>query len=182
MAFASSSGGRLVAVLVDELVGGLTHPVDGLDHVDRDADGAGLIRDGAGDGLTDPPRCVGGEAEAAVAVELLGGLDQADVALLNQVEEGAGCGRRASWRWRPPDGGLLRSGCGGRSGRRGGSSAAPDGALRSGGRSRFFLCLFLRSLLPRRPRRASHCRPRRGPRCSSGCSRLLRTRSGRCSS
>ena len=54
----------------------------------RDADGAGLIGDGAGDGLTDPPRCVGGEAEAAVAVELLRRLDQADVALLDQVEEG----------------------------------------------------------------------------------------------
>ena len=53
----------------------------------RDADGAGLVCDGAGDGLTDPPGGVGGEAEAAVAVELFSGLDEADVALLDQVEE-----------------------------------------------------------------------------------------------
>ena len=79
--------GGLVAVLVDQLIGGLTHPVDGLDHVHRDADGASLIRNGAGDGLTDPPGGVGGEAEATVAVKLLGGLDQADVALLDQVQE-----------------------------------------------------------------------------------------------
>ena len=53
----------------------------------RDADGAGLIRNGAGDGLTDPPGGIGGEAEAAVTVKLLGGLDQADVALLDQIQE-----------------------------------------------------------------------------------------------
>ena len=54
----------------------------------RNADGAGLIGDGAGDGLTDPPGRIGGEAEAAVAVELLSRLDEADVALLDKVEEG----------------------------------------------------------------------------------------------
>ena len=41
--------GGLVAVLVDQLVGGLTHPVDGLDHMHRDTDGTGLVGDGAGD-------------------------------------------------------------------------------------------------------------------------------------
>ena len=76
-----------MAVLVHQLVGGLTHAVDGLHHVNRDADGAGLIRDGAGDGLTDPPRCIGGETEAAVAIKLFGCLDQADVALLDQIQE-----------------------------------------------------------------------------------------------
>ena len=75
MAFANLPG-RLVAVLVHQLVGGLTHPVDGLHHVHRNADGTGLIRNGTGDGLTDPPGCIGGEAEAAVTVELLGSLDQ----------------------------------------------------------------------------------------------------------
>jgi hypothetical protein len=56
--------------------------------VHRNADGTSLIRDGAGDGLTDPPCSVGGEAEAAVAVELFRSLDQADVALLNEIKEG----------------------------------------------------------------------------------------------
>ena len=54
----------------------------------RDADGAGLVRDGAGDGLADPPGGVGGELVAAAVLELLDGLHQAHVALLDQVEEG----------------------------------------------------------------------------------------------
>ena len=51
------------------------------------ADGACLIGHGAGDGLTDPPRGIGGELEALLPVELLDGSDEAQVAFLNQVEE-----------------------------------------------------------------------------------------------
>ena len=40
-----------------------------------------------GDGLADPPGGVGGKAETACAVKLFGRLDQADVALLDQVQE-----------------------------------------------------------------------------------------------
>ena len=61
--------------------------VDSLDHVHRDTDGAGLIRDGAGDGLTDPPGGVGRELVTATVLELVDGLHQADVAFLNEVEE-----------------------------------------------------------------------------------------------
>ena len=53
----------------------------------RDADGAGLVGDGAGDGLTDPPGGVGGEFVAAAVLELVDGLHEADVALLDEVEE-----------------------------------------------------------------------------------------------
>jgi hypothetical protein len=69
----------------------LLHPhqlVDRLDHVHRDADGAGLVGDGAGDGLADPPGGVGAELVAAAVLELLDRLHQAHVALLDQVEEG----------------------------------------------------------------------------------------------
>src|SRR5690606_35636149 len=55
--------------------------------MDRDAHGAGLVGDGAGDGLADPPGGVGGELEALAPVELLDGADQTQVALLDQVEE-----------------------------------------------------------------------------------------------
>jgi hypothetical protein len=45
------------------------------------------IGDGAGDGLANPPRGVGRELVAAAVFELVHRLHQADVALLNQVEE-----------------------------------------------------------------------------------------------
>ena len=63
------------------------HPVHALDHVHRDADGAGLVGDRAGDGLADPPRGVRRELEALGVVELLDRPHQAEVALLDQVEE-----------------------------------------------------------------------------------------------
>ncbi len=53
----------------------------------RDADGARLVSDGAGDGLADPPGGVGGKLEALAEVELLHRLDQPQVALLDQVQE-----------------------------------------------------------------------------------------------
>ena len=61
--------------------------VDGLHHVHGDADGAGLIGDGARDGLADPPGGVRRELEALRVVELLDGADEAEVALLDKVEE-----------------------------------------------------------------------------------------------
>ena len=53
----------------------------------RDADGARLVGDRAGDGLADPPRGVGRELVAAAVFELVHRLHQADVAFLDQVEE-----------------------------------------------------------------------------------------------
>ena len=58
-----------------------------VDHVHRDADGARLIGDGAGDGLANPPGGVGGELVSAAPVELVDALHEADIALLNQIEE-----------------------------------------------------------------------------------------------
>ncbi len=55
--------------------------------MDRHADGAPLVGDGAGDGLPNPPRGVGAELEAASVVELLDCLHQAQVTLLDQVQE-----------------------------------------------------------------------------------------------
>ena len=80
-------GAGVMAVLMQQLAGDLLDLVDGLDHMHRDADGAGLVGNGAGDGLTDPPRCVGRELEALGVVELFHSLDQAQVTLLDQVQE-----------------------------------------------------------------------------------------------
>jgi hypothetical protein len=56
--------------------------------VDGDADGAGLVGEGPGHGLADPPGGVRGELVAARVVELLDRPDQAEVALLDEVEHG----------------------------------------------------------------------------------------------
>ncbi len=45
------------------------------------------VGDGPGDGLAHPPRGVGGELEALAVVELLDGADQAEVALLDEVQQ-----------------------------------------------------------------------------------------------
>src|SRR5918992_1933368 len=59
-------GGGLAAQVLEELTLDADELVDRLDHVHRDADGAGLVGDGPGDGLADPPGGVGGELEALV--------------------------------------------------------------------------------------------------------------------
>src|SRR5690606_6431253 len=79
--------GGLAADLLHQVAAGADELVDGLDHVDRDADGPRLVGDRAGDGLTDPPRRVGAELVAALVLELVHGLHEADVALLDQVQE-----------------------------------------------------------------------------------------------
>ena len=74
---AISSGHGLAAQVLQELA---LHPdelVDGLHHVHRDADGAGLVGDGPGDGLADPPGGVGAELVTLAVVELLHRADQA---------------------------------------------------------------------------------------------------------
>src|SRR5699024_6391956 len=66
------------------------HPgelIDHFDHVHRDTDGAGLVGHGPGDRLPDPPGGVGGELITLGVVELLHRADQAQVALLDQVQE-----------------------------------------------------------------------------------------------
>src|SRR5712672_2734514 len=55
--------------------------------VHGDADGARLIGERAADRLPDPPRRVGRELVAAAVLELVDRLHQADVALLDQIEE-----------------------------------------------------------------------------------------------
>src|SRR5690606_26922276 len=51
----------LAAHLLQHLAGDTVELVDGLNHMHRNTDGARLIRDRAGDSLTDPPGSIGGE-------------------------------------------------------------------------------------------------------------------------
>src|SRR5215471_4183955 len=61
--------------------------VDCLHHVHRDTNRASLIRDSAGNGLADPPGSVRTELVALGIIELLYCSDQANVALLDQIQQ-----------------------------------------------------------------------------------------------
>ena len=52
-------GRRLAAHLLQQLLGGVAELHQHVDHVDRNADRAGLIGNRAGDRLANPPRGVG---------------------------------------------------------------------------------------------------------------------------
>ena len=58
-----------------------------FNHVNWNPNRAGLVGDGARDGLANPPDGVGGELVAAAILEFLDAFHQADVAFLNQIEE-----------------------------------------------------------------------------------------------
>ena len=58
-----------------------------LDHVHRDADRPGLVGDGPGDRLANPPGRVGAELVAAAVLVLVDGPHQPGVAFLDQVKE-----------------------------------------------------------------------------------------------
>jgi hypothetical protein len=67
---------------------GAQHHIDFLDHMDRQTDGPRLVHDAALDALADPPGGIGRETETAFRVELFQGVNQAEVALFDQVEQG----------------------------------------------------------------------------------------------
>src|SRR5439155_16361275 len=79
--------GRLPAELLEEAARDTDQAVDRLDHVDGDADRAGLIGDGSSDRLPDPPCGVGRELVALLVIELLDRADEPDVPLLDEVQE-----------------------------------------------------------------------------------------------
>ena len=86
---AGDLGGRgLAAQRRQEPAFGVRDLVELLDDVNRDANRAALLGDRAGDGLADPPGRVGRQLVAAAVVELLHRADQAERALLDEVEEG----------------------------------------------------------------------------------------------
>src|SRR5262249_54953185 len=77
----------LASQLVDHRTVDARDAVQRLDHVDRNADRTRMVGDRARDRLADPPRRVRGELEATAVLESVHGLHEADVALLDQVEQ-----------------------------------------------------------------------------------------------
>ena len=84
---ASSSSVGVRSSFATQLALGARDLLLALDDVHRDADRARLVRDAALHRLADPPRRVRRELEALAPVELLGGADQPDDPLLDQVEQ-----------------------------------------------------------------------------------------------
>src|SRR5690606_36331588 len=79
--------GRLAAKLLEQDGGPPADAVQGPGAVERDADDAALLREGLEDRLPDPPDGVGDELDALGLVELPGGADEAEVALVDEVPE-----------------------------------------------------------------------------------------------
>ena len=77
----------LPAKLLKKLTVNPDELIDGFYHMNRYADGARLIGNGTGDGLTNPPCRIGRELEALAVVELIHSLDKAEVSLLYEVEK-----------------------------------------------------------------------------------------------
>ena len=80
-------GRRLAAQLLLQPLGDVAQPREHVDHVDRDADRAGLIGDGPGDRLPNPPGGIGRKLVAAAIFELVDRPHQAGVPFLDQVQE-----------------------------------------------------------------------------------------------
>src|SRR5437870_7654356 len=77
----------LAANFLHQFPAGAYHLVDVLDHVHRHAYGARLIRDSSGNRLTYPPRGIGRELVTAPPLELLCSPHEADIPLLDQIQE-----------------------------------------------------------------------------------------------
>jgi hypothetical protein len=80
-------GRRIAVELLREDPAGTEDTPGLLGYVDGKPDRAALVGQRARDGLANPPGRVGGELVAELPVELLDGTDQAEVALLDQVEQ-----------------------------------------------------------------------------------------------
>ena len=76
-----------VIKLLGQLTGRPQVNIEFLHHMDRQANSAGLVHDAALDRLPNPPGGVGGETETALRVEFFHGANQAQVALLDQVQQ-----------------------------------------------------------------------------------------------
>ncbi len=80
-------GRGFVVELLREMARSALIDVDLLQHMHRQANGAGLIHDAALDGLPDPPGGIGGKTKAAFGIELFYGAYEAEISFLDQVKQ-----------------------------------------------------------------------------------------------
>jgi len=79
--------GRIPSQFLEQMPRYLDEPVYRLYHMNRYPDSSCLVCKGPRDGLSNPPGCIGAEFIAFLVVELLDCPYEAQVALLDQVEE-----------------------------------------------------------------------------------------------
>jgi len=77
----------LPAQVLDQLALHLLEAVDRFHHMHRDPDRPGLVCQRPGDRLPDPPGGIGGKFVAFAVIELFHGAEQADIALLDQIQK-----------------------------------------------------------------------------------------------
>src|SRR3989441_1167107 len=78
---------RFASQLLHQLPRGADQLVNGLNHVDRDANRTRLISNCTSNRLPNPPRGISGKLIPAAIFEFVHSLHQTDVALLNQIQE-----------------------------------------------------------------------------------------------
>ena len=79
--------GRLAAARFAKRLASTLEAAQGLDDVHGQSNSAAVVGHSAPDGLANPPRRVGREAESAPELEAIDGFHQADIAFLYQVEQ-----------------------------------------------------------------------------------------------
>jgi len=79
---------RLTSPILLQLLGDLIYLPNPVAQMHGQPNDAALIGQSTRDGLADPPCGIGAKAMAAMIVELFDGLDQAQIALLNEIQEG----------------------------------------------------------------------------------------------
>ncbi len=80
---------RGVALQLDGQLGdGLADAVQQVGLLLRQAERPGLIREGMNDGLAHPPDGIRDELDVLAGIEALGSLDESDIALVDQIQEG----------------------------------------------------------------------------------------------
>src|SRR5260370_1358050 len=85
--FGAFFGGRLATQFLEQRRGAFADAVQRARPVERDAHDAGLLGERLQNRLADPPHGVGDELDPFGLVELVGGPDQAEVALVDQIRE-----------------------------------------------------------------------------------------------
>ena len=77
----------LMSSLLQNLTANAVHLIDGLNHVHWNTNGAGLIGNRTGNGLTNPPSRIGRKLITTAILKLIHCFHQANIALLNQIKE-----------------------------------------------------------------------------------------------